>query len=444
MEFRSSADWSRIRGWLGLALIAVGMLALAAMPELRLHIGRYLALYALSVVGYVLVWTATSRLSLRAVLIVALVVRVAFVPVVPSLSDDIYRYVWDGRVQLAGINPYLHAPDSAALDGVDYAERERINHPAIRTIYPPLAEGLFAAVAAAGGGMFTFKVIFGICDLLTALVLWRTVARARRAEVMALYLLCPLVIIETWHAAHLEVVATLLVVISLALIERRRDLPAGLALGAAAAVKLMPAFLLVPALFGGRVSARRFLPGFALAFGLPYIPYVLTGAALGSARDSGARPEGNSLVFTTLRGIVGYETARVAVVVVFIVGAAAISLRVRGRERTAEAFAWTLTLLLLVLPIVHPWYWLTPVALSVAAGIRLPIYLGLAAPAADMGFARWRTDAPRVRWITYAPLAFFGVESAVRARDRRRKAADAPAQPNGKPGAAGLDSSSGS
>ena len=52
----------------------------------------------------------------------------------------------------------------------------------------------------------------------------------------------------------------------------------------------------------------------------------------------------------------------------------------RGRERTAEAFAWTFTLLVLCLPVVHAWYWLTPLALGLAAGLWLPLLIAMAAP----------------------------------------------------------------
>ena len=64
----------------------------------------------------------------------------------------------------------------------------------------------------------------------------------------------------------------------------------------------------------------------------------------------------------------------------FVGGALWIAGSLRGREKTAEAFAWTLTLLILCLPVVHAWYWLTPLALGLAAGLWLPLLIGMAAP----------------------------------------------------------------
>ncbi len=65
----------------------------------------------------------------------------------PTLSDDIYRYLWDGRVQMAGINPYNYPPNDANLAHLKTEDWEGINHKHIRTIYPPLAQTIFAVGA---------------------------------------------------------------------------------------------------------------------------------------------------------------------------------------------------------------------------------------------------------------------------------------------------------
>ncbi len=405
----------------------MGLLAIAVMPAAREHSTRFVAFYALAAIGFGLVWSAPGRLRLRWVVVVAVLVRLAMLPVVPSLSDDIYRYVWDGRVQLAGFNPYDHAPDSPVLDGVAYADRGKVNHPAVRTIYPPLAEEICYGVAAVHEGMGGVKVLFGLCDLLTAFVLWKTIAAARRVEVLTLYLLCPLVVVETWHSAHLEVVAALLVLVAAALIERRRDLPAGLALGAAAAVKLWPAALLLPAILGKRARPAAFLPGFALAFLLPYAPYLLTGDVLGSMRDTGARPEGSAFGFAIVQAVVGYPAARIVVATIFVAGVVLISRRLSGREKTTAAFCWTATLLPLLMPIVHPWYWMTAVTLGIAAGLALPVALGVVAPVSYLGMTPGWHDSIWPRLIVYSPLVVALGLWARRMRRRRPTACDASA-----------------
>ena len=107
-----------------------------------------------------------AALPLSAVVVVALVLRALMFSSEPSLSDDYHRYLWDGRVQQAGINPYLHAPDDPALDAVPYPDRNLINHPDVRTIYPPLSELLFLGMAAGGlGSVAGLKLVLGAFDL---------------------------------------------------------------------------------------------------------------------------------------------------------------------------------------------------------------------------------------------------------------------------------------
>ena len=375
---------ARLRAWFGLALIcgALGGLALsegAAGGLLGSH-ARFAVLYLLSAGGFALLSTAAASVPLRAVLVAAVVVRLVFLPFAPSLSDDVYRYVWDGRVQLAGLNPYRYAPADHRLDGVAYADRGRINHPRLRTVYPPLAELGFAAVAAAHGGVLAIKMLLGLADLLTAGAVWWLADAGRRRSAVALYLLCPAVILQTWEAAHLEVAAVLLVVLAAGLLRRGRDGWAGVALGLAGALKLTPLALVVPALVGGRARPTRLLAGLLPALLVPYLPYLLWGGAFGSLTESGTTWLGGSLAYAAVRVVLSPGPARAVCAALFLGGSLFIARRLQGRAATARAFAWTATLLVVCLPVVHAWYWLTPLALGLAAGEALPVALGLLAP----------------------------------------------------------------
>lgn len=382
----------RFRACLGLAVLAAGLVGLAVSGDLLVHAGRFAAFYVLSGAGFALLATAAASLPLRGALAAAVVLRLIFLPAMPTLSDDYHRYVWDGRVQLAGVNPYVYRPYEQALDGVRYTGRELINHDELRTIYPPLTQALFAGVAGATRGLgldgevtprtevVAFKLIFGAFDLATAGAVWLLAAARLRRRAVVLYLLCPAVILPTWESAHAEAAAVFFCVLAAALLVRRRDAWAGAALGLAAALKVTPLALLVPALLGGRASPARLLAGFVPAFIVPYLPYLLTGGAFGSLFESGSTWTGGSLLFTLLARLTTTDWARWLALAVFAGGALWIAGDTRGRERTAEAFAWTLTLLVLCLPVVHSWYWLAPLALGVAAGLWLPLLIGTVAP----------------------------------------------------------------
>jgi hypothetical protein len=377
---------------------------LAFSGNLSVHETRFVLFYGLSLAGFALLTTAASSLPLRGALLAAIVLRLVLLPGTPTLSDDFYRFLWDGRVQLGGTNPYLYAPGAAALDGVDYADRDDVDFPALRTPYPPLAQATFLGVAAVDGRWRALKLLFGLFDLAVAAAIW-WLAGARRHSATVLYLLCPAVIVQTWDAAHLEAVAVFFVVLAAALLVRRRDTAAGVALGVAAAFRLAPLVLLVPALLGGRAKPARLLAGFIPAFLVPYAPYLATGGATGSVFDAGTGWTGQAFLFAPLARLTSPEVARVLCMAVAIGGAVWIARRLRGRELTASAFAWTLTLLVLCLPVAHAWYWLTPLALALAAGISLPVMAAAAAPIPEVFPFTWPSWLPPWRQaLIAAPL----------------------------------------
>ncbi|MBE0528481.1 MAG: DUF2029 domain-containing protein [Thermoleophilia bacterium] len=367
---------------------------------------RFGSFYVLAGAGFAVLATATASLPLRGAIVAAVLLRLIFLPVMPSLSDDYHRYVWDGRVQLAGVNPYKYRPYEHQLDRVAYSGRDLINHDELKTVYPPLTQTVFFGVARATRALdletaltprtevVLFKLVFGAFDLATAAAIWLLAARKLRVRATVLYLLCPAVIVQTWESAHTEAAAVFFCVLTAALLIRRRDGWAGIALGLAAAFKVTPLGLLVPVLLGGRSSPTRFLAGFIPAILVPYLPYLVTGGSFGSLFESGTRWTGGSFVFTLLARFFGPDTARWLAIAVFITGAAWMARRLRGRERTAEAFAWTMTLLILCLPIVHAWYWLAPLALGLAAGLWLPLLIGMVTPLYE--------SLPLAAWIPHA------------------------------------------
>ncbi len=398
-----------MRAYLGLAVLAAGLVGLSLSGDLIAHSVRFASFYVLAGAGFALLATAATSLPLRGAIVAAVVLRLIFLPVMPSLSDDYHRYVWDGRVQLAGVNPYEYRPYEHALDRVPYAGRDLINHDELKTVYPPLTQAVFLGVEAVTRALgldhavtpradvMLFKLVFGAFDLATAAAVWFLAARKLRLQATVLYLLCPAVIVQTWESAHAEAAAVLFCVLAAALLVRRRDVWAGVALGLAAAFKVTPLALLVPALLGGRASPARFLAGFVPALLIPYVPYLVTGGSFGSLFQGGTAWTGGSLVFTLLAQLTTPALARWLALGLFVGGALWIAGSFRGRENTAEAFAWTFTLLILCLPVVHAWYWLTPLALGLAAGIWLPLAIGMVAPLVEsLPLAAWLAHVRRL------------------------------------------------
>jgi hypothetical protein len=132
--------------------------------------------------------------------------------------------------------------------------------------------------------------------------------------------------------------------------------------------------------------------------------------------------------------VLPYGAAAVLCLAIAFATIVMVSRRLPGRERTAAAFAWSATLLLLCVPVVHSWYWLTPLALSLAAGLRPPVFLGLGWPAAEAAWLSWPAYRGWAHLVSYAP-GLAALRSRAPARGRLRPPRVTPRQ-RAAPGAA--------
>ena len=216
-----------------------------------LFIGQ-LALYVLACYVVLRRSDRSSRaqwMTLALIILFAAASRGVLVPQRPYLSSDVYRYVWDGHVQVNGVNPYLYTPEADELIGL----RDPRIYPNInredkqwRSPYPPVAQIVFHLIARIGPLSVTaFKAAMSSFDLLTVLVLIVVLARSgidpARAIVFAWH---PLVIFEGAHSGHIEAVYIAFLVLALLAWSRRRPAFTGVALALATLVKFYPALLL--------------------------------------------------------------------------------------------------------------------------------------------------------------------------------------------------------
>ncbi len=252
---------------LGLGVVALVFLGLRAQPpgsfgsltltDARFYIGCALGagvLYA-AAVGVVRKWRVPGW-TLPVVLLLGLVARLAVLAAPPIISTDIYRYVWDGRVQAAGINPYSYLPSDPALLALrDTAPGATAIYPNINrvdsapTIYPPAAQMLFALIGLTLPSIWTVKAVMLGFDLLTTLVaLLLLRAAARPSAQVLVWAWNPLVIWEFAGAGHIDAAALAASALAMLAVVRGRRAWGGLALGVAVLFKLLPAALF-PALW---------------------------------------------------------------------------------------------------------------------------------------------------------------------------------------------------
>ena len=163
----------------------------------------------------------------------------------PTLSDDIFRYVWDGRQQAAGINPYLHPPQAAAVAHLRDDLYLGINNKDIPTIYPPLAQFFFRTVVAINPSLLSMKAAFVLCDLALILLLVQ-ILRQRQLDPgrVLFYAWNPLPIIEIAGSGHIDILGVLCLWTALYALTTGKRLQAVVALAGAFLGKLVPALLL--------------------------------------------------------------------------------------------------------------------------------------------------------------------------------------------------------
>jgi hypothetical protein len=199
-----------------------------------------------------------SRRAVWLVLVVAVVMRLAVLSGPPFLSTDLYRYVWDGRVQLAGIDVYRYIPDDPALFPLrDTAIYPYVNrHEYARTIYPPMAQLVFRAIASVSQSVTMERLTMLGFDLLAIGVMLRLLSIARLDQArIAIYAWNPLSVWEFAGNGHVDAIAIALISLAMLFRVRGRGGWTGAALGAAVLVKFLPV-IVAPALWRPR-DARR-------------------------------------------------------------------------------------------------------------------------------------------------------------------------------------------
>ncbi len=292
-------------------------------------------------------------------LALAAVWHLLFLRMPPGSDDDIHRYVWDGRVQRLGYNPYIVVPSDPAVATLHTSETRTLNNPEVPSPYPAGAQLFFRAVTSIHESIFVLKVAFVVCELAIVFVLLDVLRCTRQGEHWVLaYAWHPLLAIEVAGSGHVDIVGALLLLVSAAALLRRWRAVAAMAFGLAVAVKLLPIVLLP--LYWKRVRIRDGAL-VAIVLGLLYVPFLDHGRIpIGSLGTYVHRFRFNDPVFATLERVTAPQVvAGLAVLVGFLT---AIWMRRKSAEGSLGAFAWPMAASLLCAPVVYPWYllWLLP------------------------------------------------------------------------------------
>jgi|FLOH01.1.fsa_nt_gi hypothetical protein len=433
------------------ACLILGVLGVTLSGDLAhsplLVIGLWLALGVLW--GCALLWARgfnRGRSMLLPILVVAVSMRALALCAEPNLSDDVWRYVWEGGLVLEGKSPYAQAPDDPSLA----KEREqwsvaydRMNNKDVSAAYPPVTQAAVAAVVGAMGGSeqpdrarFGLRILFSCADLLALIPLLALLRRRGLPDALLVsWAWCPLVVFEFASSAHLDSLGILFLLSALALLDRPLALPKEqssrvflglLSLSAAFLVKFLP-LLAFPFVLRRRTVGASLSSALTLAclIALGFLPVLALEGGLSGILDGlanyGLRWESWNLIHRHVEPIFSMWGDRDGtwsdprkLSKLFTGGLAALwmlRLIVR-REEPVRATGLALAAFLIVSPTLHPWYltWIIPF-LAFSKG-RAWMFLVIASPLLYWPLTSWQLVGTWTEPVWLWPLValpFFGL-----------------------------------
>lgn len=408
----------------GVALLLSGAAYTAlAYATPRAQFGQLMGLMTVALGAYW--WLLRTQLPLRWGLGAALVFRLLWLPALPALSDDLYRFRWDGLLVAQGVNPFRFRPDELIADGARAAIPDaatqteilpelqqlyrRLNSPHYYSVYPPVCQWVFGAGAGLSprsdrGFACCLRMVLLLAEAGTAWLLLALLPALGAPTHRALrYLLHPLVITELTGNLHFEGVVFFFILLAIRLLSQQRWALSGVALGLGVATKLLP--LLALPLLVRRLGWRRSLAYAGLTLGvflLLFGPFLSVDLFINISRSLQLyfrNFEFNASIYYLLRPIGVWLTTynQIAIIgpaLALSSGLLGLGLAWRERRSTLAALPHTLLLMLAayyaLATTVHPWYLTLLIGLSALTRFRFPLVWG---GLAGLSYAAYRTSA---------------------------------------------------
>ncbi len=328
-------------------------------PQHFFLLGTAAAAYGVAVVLLFRGRAPSGKASLILCVALGFVARAPLVLKPAGTFDDTHRYLWDARLQRAGLNPYLVLPNDPAYARYHNSATTLMNNQDVPSPYPPGAQYFFRGVTAFGESLLVIKAMLVVAEaLMVGLLGYWLMLQGKSLAWVLVYAWHPIAILETASAGHLDALGVLFVVAAVVSLVRGWRLASALALAASISIKFLP-LVLVPLLFK-RVRAVHALAGAAL-LGVLYVPFLdgwrVAPGSLGTFVD---RFRFNQVLFDSAASAVGARPAAMLAVAAGLV--TAVVLRWRSDISRPAAWAYPMAIALLFSPVIYPWYliWLFP------------------------------------------------------------------------------------
>ncbi len=290
---------------------------------------------------------------------IGILLRIAFLTVHPVGSPDYYRYVWDGKVQAAGVNPYRYPPDAPSLSNLHSDILPRlVTYPDMRTIYPPLSEILFYVAYLIGGESFLgVKLLLLLFDILTMAGIYLAMKELKLdRKYLLMYAMCPLPLIQFFLDGHVDAFGFTFVILGIYFYLTERKILSYVFIGLSMLIKPL-ALIMVPVFFFSEKGILNRIKAAAipvLLFGMAYVPYIFTGSPFSALIKFTENWTFNGVVFHFLDAFIR-DNQRTRTVCAVLLVIAYVPMVLSKKDLMTKIYL-SVFILFIFSPIVHPWY----------------------------------------------------------------------------------------
>ncbi len=375
------------------------------------------ALYAIMFASYLVLVSKFSdkRFTLTTL---GIVLRLVLFVSLPVLSDDFYRFIWDGRLLMHGFNPFEQLPSfylDKGLDGLDHELFQNLNSPNYFTIYPPVNQFIFWLSALAGENLLVAVTVMRLPIVLADIgILWLINRWNVSEKAGFLYFLNPLVLLELTGNLHFEGVMMFFVILGLFLIRRKKALGGSGALALGIATKLLPLMYLPVMIFKyrwklalkiwvvtGAICIILFIPllsidfitGFTNSLGLYFQKFEFNASIYFLVREIGFWIYGYNQI-----GVIGPLLGVLTVILILV-----FTFFVYKRDVSVPAILLGIhTIYLMLATTVHPWYIISLLSLSCLTNSRFAFLWSFLIFFTYLGYSNNGFEQPvLIIWLEY-------------------------------------------
>ena len=368
-----------------------------------------LAIYCVLFLIYLVIIKETPDNQIQFWTLAAFVFRISLLIALPNLSDDAYRFIWDGRLLASGYHPFAELPayylqPGITIPGIDNVLFDNLNSPEYFTIYPPFAQFIFWLSVKLSpdsilGSIMVMRSLVIVAEVGSLVIIRSLLMKFKLPKKNVLiYALNPLVILELTGNLHAEAFVIFFLLLSILFIIDKKVIKAALSFGIAVCTKLLP-LIFIPLLthrFGWKKSLqfcgvlalccvllflplwdREIITGFSQSLGLYFKKFEFNASLYYLVREYGFWNKGYNIIQST-----GWKLGLVAgIVIALFVFASSMVERSRSIKSGIDssmftlplALMWSLCIYFLFTTTLHPWYITTLLALSVFTQLRFPI-----------------------------------------------------------------------